>query len=145
MFCSLSLFVSPDYRKRSQPPESQTKQSRAPAPTKRRRAAWRCEVRSGAARWATHRAGFFFFFFFPDLAGFLLGCRGGLQWLVGWFEVGHGGAVWSGLAVGRGFGLRGGSLSLYQSLPLPQPIFFSVFFFSIGQIYLIFRCCRWVI
>jgi hypothetical protein len=81
---------------------------------------------------------FFFFFFFSDLARFLLGCRGGLRWLVGWFEVGRsgsrwGGVAWRGLAVGRVFG------------SLPQPNFFFGFFFSIFQIYLIFRCCRWVI
>ena len=46
-----------------------------------------------------------FFFFFPeflDLAGFLLGCRGGLRWLVGWFEVGHSGSRWGGMAWARG-------------------------------------------
>jgi hypothetical protein len=58
-----------------------------------------------------------FFFFFSDLAGFLLGCQGGLRWLVGWFEVGRGGAAWRGLAVGRVFG------------SLPQPNFFFRFFF----------------
>jgi hypothetical protein len=46
--------------------------------------------------------------------------------------VGHGGAAWRGLAVGRGFGLRGGSLSLDQSLP--QPSFFSVFFLNLPDL-----------
>uniref|UniRef100_A0A2N9II97 Uncharacterized protein n=1 Tax=Fagus sylvatica TaxID=28930 RepID=A0A2N9II97_FAGSY len=37
-----------------------------------------------------------------------------------WVCTGCGGAAWRGLAVGRGFGLRGGSLSLDQSLPQPM-------------------------
>ena len=42
---SLSLFVSPDYRRQSNHlPESQMKQPRAPMPTKRRCAAWHREV-----------------------------------------------------------------------------------------------------
>ena len=100
-------------------PESQTKQPRALAPTKRR-AAWRREV-GDPPSWV------FASFFFSDLAGFLLGCRGGLRWLVGWFEVGRSGSRWggvAGLAVGRGFGLR---WVVYLG-HCHNPIFFLVFF-----------------
>ena len=83
-------------------------------------AAWRREV-GDPQSWVFAS---FFFFFFSDLAGFLLGCRGGLRWLVGWFEVGRDGATWRGLAVGRGFGLR---WVVYLG-HCHNPIFFLVFF-----------------
>ena len=61
---SLSWILVGPSQTKQHPLESQTKQPRAPAPTKRRRAAWRCEVWHGAARWATHLAGFLHFFFY---------------------------------------------------------------------------------
>ena len=69
------------------------------------------------------------FFFFN---GFWWVSGGSMEWMFGGFTVaicsgfvedfwrvytGRSGAAWCGLAVGRGFGLQGGSLSLDQSLP----------------------------
>uniref|UniRef100_A0A2N9FFS4 Basic blue protein n=1 Tax=Fagus sylvatica TaxID=28930 RepID=A0A2N9FFS4_FAGSY len=68
--CNFSGHCASGMKTKHHQPESQTKQPRAPAPTKRR-AAWR---REGGSRWVA---------------------------------VGRGGAAWRGLAVGRGFGLRG--------------------------------------
>ena len=45
-----------------------------------------------------------------------------------WVCTGCGGTAWRGLAVGRGFGLRGGSLYLSTS-HCHNPVFFRVFFF----------------
>uniref|UniRef100_A0A2N9EGZ6 Uncharacterized protein n=1 Tax=Fagus sylvatica TaxID=28930 RepID=A0A2N9EGZ6_FAGSY len=82
-------------------PESQTKQPRAPAPTKRR-AAWRCEVRRGAARvvrggaaWCGLAVGRGFGFVDRGglWGGFLVDSGGGLRcggsgWVTGWLSVG---------------------------------------------------------
>jgi hypothetical protein len=79
MFCSLSFsrMNRRTMQTTHQPPESQTKQPRAPAPTKRRCAALHCELRRGAVRWVTRPAGFLlFFFFFSDFSDLACGVAG---------------------------------------------------------------------